>query len=154
MENVWKPLQFGLPQRTNGTEVESLLASFLHPKGFQVHEVFIMFQVRQLGYGQQLLLLHREDPMVVQVAAMPTRQLLDVVMFAEQLVELGRHGHQTCSRHFGQLSHQDLPMAQTAQTVPFLLAKFGMVGDGWGCQREEGMIGQALFILVCIKKPL
>ena len=67
-----------------------------------------MFQVRQLGYGQQLLPLHREDPVVVQAAPMPTRELLDVVLFADQLVELGRHGHQTGSGHFGQLSHQDL----------------------------------------------
>ena len=67
-----------------------------------------MFQVRQLGYGQQLLPLHREDPMVVQATPVASRQLLDVVLFADQLVEFGRYGHQTRSSHFGQLPHQDL----------------------------------------------
>ena len=101
-------LALGFPKRINRTEVKTLQASFFHPKTFQVHEGFIMFQVRQLGYGQQLLPLHREDPMVVQATPVASRQLLDVVLFADQLVEFGRYGHQTRSSHFGQLPHQDL----------------------------------------------
>jgi hypothetical protein len=31
--------------------------------------------------------------MVVQATPVASRQLLDVVLFADQLVELGRHGH-------------------------------------------------------------
>ena len=60
--------------------------------------------------------------MVVQATPVASRQLLDVVLFADQLVEFGRYGHLGSCR-----TKTSNPMACCRKCR--FLGEFGMVGD-------------------------